>query len=627
MTSPGVRGLVAATLAGLLLAAPAAAADEGIAVRQARDVRFPERAFVVTLPQQQELDAESVQVLENGRTVDHLSVAPAGEARRTAAIVLLIDASNSMRGKPIEDAFAAARVFAQERNPLQKLAIVTFNSSPTVLLSFSDDASAIDAALSEPPPLANGTHLYDGVATALSMIKEARLGPGAVVLLSDGADAGSSTTAAALTSDASARGIPIHAIGLRGRGFAPETLSGLAGDSGGEYIEAGSSKDLAAIYAELGERLANEYVIRYRSLAPADTSVVVEVTVDGFAAPATADYHTPAIPKSPTSSFRRSVGDTIWASPLTMVVVALISTLLFVMALLALIRPRNRNLRRRMGEFVSLRPPDQAQRGTVTGKVLAETEKSLERTQWWTRFKEELEIAEIRIPAIHIVMGTAVLTLFVGWLVATVSGISFFIVFGALVPMVVRAAVRQKLQRKRNLFAEQLPDNLQVLASALRAGHSFVGALSVVVDDSPEPAKSEFRRVIADEQLGVPLEDALEVVVRRMDNRDLEQVSLVAALQREAGGNSAEVLDRVTETIRGRFELRRLIRTLTAQGRMSRWVVSALPVVLLLFISAVNPGYLSPLIDRPVGRFLLGLAAAMVIAGSLVIKRIVNIKV
>jgi tight adherence protein B len=627
MTSPGVRGLVAATLAGLLLAAPAAAADEGIAVRQARDVRFPERAFVVTLPQQQELDAESVQVLENGRTVDHLSVAPAGEARRTAAIVLLIDGSNSMRGKPIEDAFAAARVFAQERNPLQKLAIVTFNSSPTVLLSFSDDASAIDAALSEPPPLANGTHLYDGVATALSMIKEARLGPGAVVLLSDGADAGSSTTAAALTSDASARGIPIHAIGLRGRGFAPETLSGLAGDSGGEYIEAGSSKDLAAIYAELGERLANEYVIRYRSLAPADTSVVVEVTVDGFAAPATADYHTPAIPKSPTSSFRRSVGDTIWASPLTMVVVALISTLLFVMALLALIRPRNRNLRRRMGEFVSLRPPDQAQRGTVTGKVLAETEKSLERTQWWTRFKEELEIAEIRIPAIHIVMGTAVLTLFVGWLVATVSGISFFIVFGALVPMVVRAAVRQKLQRKRNLFAEQLPDNLQVLASALRAGHSFVGALSVVVDDSPEPAKSEFRRVIADEQLGVPLEDALEVVVRRMDNRDLEQVSLVAALQREAGGNSAEVLDRVTETIRGRFELRRLIRTLTAQGRMSRWVVSALPVVLLLFISAVNPGYLSPLIDRPVGRFLLGLAAAMVIAGSLVIKRIVNIKV
>jgi tight adherence protein B len=627
MTSPGVRGLVAATLAGLLLAAPAAAADEGIAVRQARDVRFPERAFVVTLPQQQELDAESVQVLENGRTVDHLSVAPAGEARRTAAIVLLIDASNSMRGKPIEDAFAAARVFAQERNPLQKLAIVTFNSSPTVLLSFSDDASAIDAALSEPPPLANGTHLYDGVATALSMIKEARLGPGAVVLLSDGADAGSSTTAAALTSDASARGIPIHAIGLRGRGFAPETLSGLAGDSGGEYIEVGSSKDLAAIYAELGERLANEYVIRYRSLAPADTSVVVEVTVDGFAAPATADYHTPAIPKSPTSSFRRSVGDTIWASPLTMVVVALISTLLFVMALLALIRPRNRNLRRRMGEFVSLRPPDQAQRGTVTGKVLAETEKSLERTQWWTRFKEELEIAEIRIPAIHIVMGTAVLTLFVGWLVATVSGISFFIVFGALVPMVVRAAVRQKLQRKRNLFAEQLPDNLQVLASALRAGHSFVGALSVVVDDSPEPAKSEFRRVIADEQLGVPLEDALEVVVRRMDNRDLEQVSLVAALQREAGGNSAEVLDRVTETIRGRFELRRLIRTLTAQGRMSRWVVSALPVVLLLFISAVNPGYLSPLIDRPVGRFLLGLAAAMVIAGSLVIKRIVNIKV
>ena len=134
--------------------------------------------------------------------------------------------------------------------------------------------------------------------------------------------------------------------------------------------------------------------------------------------------------------------------------------------------------------------------------------------------------------------------------------------------------------------------------------------------------------MIADEQLGVPLEDALEVVARRMDNDDLEQVALVATLQRETGGNTAEVLDRVAETIRERHELRRLVRTLTAQGRMSRWVVSLLPVGLLAVISLLNPGYLEPLFthsDR--AGCCWSLAAAMVIAGSLVIKRIVDIEV
>src|SRR5262249_45816917 len=144
------------------------------------------------------------------------------------------------------------------------------------------------------------------------------------------------------------------------------------------------------------------------------------------------------------------------------------------------------------------------------------------------------------------------------------------------VPLIVRAVIKGRIVRKRKVFANQLADNLDVLASGLRAGHSLVGALSVVVADAAEPSKSEFRRVIADEQLGVPLETALDRVVDRMHNRDLEQVSLVASVQSETGGNAAEVLDRVVESIRERQELRRLIQTLTAQGRLARWIVSLL---------------------------------------------------
>ena len=191
------------------------------------------------------------------------------------------------------------------------------------------------------------------------------------------------------------------------------------------------------------------------------------------------------------------------------------------------------------------------------------------------------------------------------------------LLLAAAVPFGVYALVKSRLQRRRARFAEQLPDNLQVIASALRAGHSLVGALAVLTEDVAEPSQTEFRRVLADEQVGVPLEDALADVGERMGSRDLAQISVVAALQRETGGNSAEVIDRVTETIRQRFELRRLVKTLTTQGRMSRWVVSLLPVVLFFVINLINPDYMKPLYEHSAGRVLIVVAAAMVFSGSL----------
>jgi tight adherence protein B len=133
--------------------------------------------------------------------------------------------------------------------------------------------------------------------------------------------------------------------------------------------------------------------------------------------------------------------------------------------------------------------------------------------------------------------------------------------------------------------------------------------------------------VLADEQLGVPLEQALGVTVKRMANRDLDQVAVVAVLQRDAGANSAEVLDQIVGNIRARQEIRRLVRVLTAQGRMARWIVSLLPLGLLLVISSMNPTYMHPMWHETVGHVFLGLATIMVIAGSIVIGRIVDIEV
>jgi tight adherence protein B len=627
-----MRGLrtSAAVIAALVALAhvPGAVAEAGLELSEAGSARFPDRSFVLTLPADRQLLANDLEVRENGDSVSDVVVVPANEAGDRFGVVLVIDASRSMQGQAIEGAMEAARAFVSQRSPSQPVAIVTFNAQSDVVLRPTTDPAAIDASLATPPQLAPGTYVYDAVATALGLLEEAGITAGSIVLLSDGADTGSALSGPKVTARANEAGVRVFAVGLRGQGFDPATLRGLAGGTGAEYAEA-TTEGLTDLFENLGARLANQHLIRYRSHVGPDERVTVEVQVEGEAEAASTEYVSPPLPETPIGPFHRTFSEVFWRSSATAVGVSILAALLVGAGLAVLLRTRRPTLRRRMAEFVTVAALDDERRPGAgpTEKVLAGAERSLERTAWWTRFEEELEIAGIRVPAVQIVGATVVGTVLAMWLASVLGGSPLFAPVGLLIPLAVRLAIKRKLERQRNLFAEQLPDNLQVLASALRAGHGLIGALSVVVDDCPQPSKAEFQRVIADEQLGVPLDEAFGVVVRRMANRDLEQVALVAALQRDTGGNTAEVLDRVTDTVRERFELRRMVKTLTAQGRMSRWIVTALPIGLLVFITAVSPGYMRPLFEEPVGRLLLVVAGVMLVAGSLVIKKIVDIKV
>lgn len=629
MRRVGVAAIALGALWLLAGAALGAAPTGGTAVGLIEaDARFPDRAFVLRLPGQRHLGPRQVRVFENGTPVSGVSLVPMAEGKQADfGVVLVIDASNSMKGSAIVDATAAARAFAARRAAKQQLAIVTFNRKASVLLPFTTDPYAITAALAEPPPLAQGTRLYDGVATGLRLLRTAKITVGAVIVLSDGADTGSLVSLDGAVAQARADRVRVFSVGIRSRSFRAVPLAKIAASTGAAYSEARSTGELARLYDQLGAQLSSEYLLRYRSHAGPNMRIRVEVRVDGLPTAAASGYATPPLPVGPAATpYHRPLSVTIWQSGLTMLLVSLLSAALFALGVMTIIRPRRGNLKSRMAHFVSLRiggnEPDDIRRSGM----FAGAERSLETTKWWARFVDTLELAEIRVPAVHLLLWTFVGTFFTMWLLAVLGGSLLFSVLGLGVPFAVRALIARKVDKKRAAFADQLPDNLQVLASALRAGHSLVGALSVVVDDAAEPSRTEFRRVIGDEQLGVPLEAALDIVVRRMDNRDLAQIGLVAALQRQTGGNMAEVLDRVTETIRERAELRRMVRALTAQGRMSRWVVSGIPVVLLLAISALNPTYVEPLFTETFGRVLLVAAAVMVFTGSLVIKRIVNIK-
>jgi tight adherence protein B len=618
-----------ALLAAGLTAAPSAAGKSGLTLTEAGNPPFPDRAFVLTLPSDRPLSADQLRVRENGTPVTGLTVVPAALGKGNQfGVVLVIDASDSMKGKPIAGALAAAQLFVGHRTAEEQVAVVTFNDQPDVALPFTTDSSAILQALAHKPTLAYGTHIYDAVGKAISLLEQAKIVAGSVVVLSDGADTGSTSSRADVIAAAKRAHVRIFAVGLRSKHFEPGALRNLAQGASGSMSEAESVKDLSRIYDQLGTQLSREYLLRYRSYRRLGEKVQVSVQIKGVAGAGRSGYATPPLTTASLQGYHKGFGNGFWGSPFTMIVVSVFAVGLVAFCLFLLLMPRRRTFQKRLAEFVSM--AEASDGGSIGGALqtgfLNTTEKSLEGAKWWSRFVEEVELAEIRMKPAYIAIWTLIGTVLVMWLLAvffTFAGL----LLGLIVPFTVWGIIRRKVEHKRQQFAEQLPDNLAVLASAIRAGHSFVGALSVVVDDAPEPARSEFRRVVADEQLGRPLEDALEVVVVRMQNRDLEQVALVAVLQRETGGSTAEVLERVVETVRERMELRRLVRTLTAAGRMSRWVVSFLPLVLLLAIWVLNPSYLHPLTSQTSGRILLVFAALLVICGSLVIKRIVNIKV
>jgi tight adherence protein B len=424
-------------------------------------------------------------------------------------------------------------------------------------------------------------------------------------------------------------------VALRSKSFDPSSLQELASATGGFYIEARSAEQLSGIFSGLGAQLANEYFVHYRSLAGPGEKVRVRVSVKGFSAPVASGYDTPALAGVSSKPYSQPLGEKVLLSTWLMIFVVLLVAVLASLALLALVHPRRSTVRTRIGAFVSLaqarqdREPRRSEQRRAQRAPAAAPTRDLDGapTSRWARWKEDLEIAGIEMSAASIVLWTIVGTVATGTLLFLLTKWIVAAFLGLVVPIAVRIYTKFRLERKRRRFGDQLPDNLEVLASALRAGHSLVGSLSVVVADASEPSRSEFRRVIADEQLGVPLEDALAVVVRRMANRDLDQVALVARLQRETGASSAEVLERVVENVRDRQDVRRLVRTLTAQGRLSGIVLVGLPLFMLMFMVLFNRAYVTPLFTETLGRAMLITAMIMMVLGWAAIRRIIDIKV
>jgi tight adherence protein B len=274
-------------------------------------------------------------------------------------------------------------------------------------------------------------------------------------------------------------------------------------------------------------------------------------------------------------------------------------------------------------------------------EALASLNRVVEQRDFGANLARELARADLRLKPSEYLMiwagatiGVPILFILVGFVVHPLQS-PLALLIGAFLGFIApRFWLNRRKSSRLNAFNKQLPDTITLIANGLRAGSSFLQAIEMVVRETRPPISIEFSRVIREVNLGLPFEQALDNMVRRVRSEDLELMATAISIQHTVGGNLAEILDSIAFTIRERIRIKGEIRTLTAQQRLSGYVVAFLPIGLAMFLAVAAPSFLAPLFDNavsigglPAGVIILGLGAIAMLVGFMLIRRIVDIEV
>jgi tight adherence protein B len=276
-----------------------------------------------------------------------------------------------------------------------------------------------------------------------------------------------------------------------------------------------------------------------------------------------------------------------------------------------------------------------------TSRTAAAADRAVQQRDWGANMARELARADLQLrPSEYLAIrvgftfGTPILVYLIGATIlpslANPIAVLVALILGWWVP---RFYVNRRKSRRLAAFNDHLADTITLIANALRAGASFLQAIELVVRETQPPISTEFNRVIREVNLGLPFEQALANMVRRVRSDDLELMTTAITIQHQVGGNLAEILDSIAFTIRERIRIKGEIRTLTAQQRLSGYVVAGLPIFLVVILSVIAPTFMEPMFGEPyiagipLGVIILAFGGLMMVIGFLAIRKIVDIEV
>ncbi len=635
-----MRRFSAAALLGLIAvlllpAAQAAAADGTIAhVETTGDgIRI-----LVDVPAGAEVDLAGATATLDGTTLEATATGTESGSAVKRTTVLAVDTSNSMRR---EGRFAAAKDAATRYLDSVPddvaVGIVTFDSDVSVALEPTTDRAAARSVV-DGLALSRDTLLYDGVLAAARAAGEE--GQRTVLLLSDGADVGSTATIEDVTATVRDTEVRLHvvALDLPENQLAPLRTIAAAGE--GEVITS-TGDALAAAFADEAEALASQVLVT----APlpdgfsADVATV-EATLPTAGEPVVAralapvrNASTPGL-ASPLPTIAPDEG---WAAPDWLLWAGLGAFglgLLAVAVLLVPAPPAPMSIADRvtaystrvtgLDERADAKPPSEP----VLDQAKAAAAGILERNSGLNdrlgrrlaAAGSEFKPSEWLLVHIGAVFAGGVVGLLLGK-GNVVVGLLFMLLGLALPPLYLRFMAA----RRRRAFDSALPEVLGLLSGALSAGLSLAQAVDTVVREGPEPIASEFKRVLVEARIGVSLEDAFEGVAERFESKDFAWAVMAIRIQRQVGGNLAELLTTVAGTMRERQFLRRHVRALSAEGRLSAIILCALPPIFALYLFLTNREFLHPLVADARGWILLAFGVTWMSIGSFWMSRMVKV--
>jgi len=315
-------------------------------------------------------------------------------------------------------------------------------------------------------------------------------------------------------------------------------------------------------------------------------------------------------------------------------VLALVFAGLFAVALLALGSLRQQSRRQDLADRIERYGPRHASAALdgdtkAAGAALGRMTQLLRSSNTERGLAERLDLAGIaRKPAEWALLGVSACAVLSALLTLLLGNIVIGVLAGVAVGYAgMRLILSVRISRRLNAFRDQLPDVLQLVASSLRSGLSLPQALDAVVREDSQPAAGEFSRALAEARIGASVEDALDAVAVRMDSVDLRWTVMAIRIQREVGGNLAEVLSQTVATMRERASLRRHVRALSAEGRLSGYVLIALPLTLAAWLFLTDRSYLRPLWTTPLGVLLVIVAAVLFVIGVIWMRAAVKVEV
>lgn len=576
-------------------------------------------------------------IRENGEVVDS-SLPVRLDDQRDFGIVLAIDTSGSMEeGNAFQTAIEAATSFVEAKEPSDQIAIIGFGSSVEVFASLTADESTLVDALGR-MGVGGGTPMYDAVQRSVDLFDGTDLVPN-IVLLTDGRDKDSTVSEDAALSLLGRSDALLYGLGIDNGDFDPAALERLASATGGSVLTSGDPSALTGFYEEVQDRLRQQFSSSFETATDAEGAATVTLTVG-----ATSDEgsYTPGSVASTVGQLEPieiateggisalQSGVFLWVALALLVVAIAIAVFAVGMSMIGDKQSLDRVLQPYSDGFVAPDDGDDDRMATtaILQRAVAMTGDLAERQGILRRAEDMLERANLPLRAAEAlffyVVAAALIAVMGGLLLGGVIGGIFILALALAIPP---AIVVYLAHKRRSAFQSQLPDLLSLLASTLRSGYSLMQGVEAAAQEVIEPTKRELQRVVTEARLGMPLEEALHNVSSRMNSRDFEWTVMAISIQREVGGNLAELLDTVADTMRARDRLRRDINSLTAEGRVSAVVLGILPVAIGFMIYVLNPDYIEGLFDETIGWIMVAGAGGLMLAGFFWMYKIIDIEV